>query len=88
MYAIAEIYETDVGRVHVGQNATVTSSALAEPLTGHVERVRLEVRKQDATGTDPAARKDARIIEAEVLLDKPEAVAALSNLQVEVLLHP
>jgi HlyD family secretion protein len=88
MYAIAEVYETDIRRVRVGQKATVTSTALAEPLGGAVERVRPKVRKQDATGTDPAARKDARIVEVEVLLDRPEAVASLTNLQVEVVLHP
>lgn len=88
MYAIAEIYETDIRRVHEGQKATVTSSALSAPLTGKVEHVRLKVRKQDATGTDPAARKDARIVEVEVLLDQPETVASLLNLQVEVLIHP
>jgi HlyD family secretion protein len=88
MYAIAEVWETDIGRARVGQKATVTSLALPAPLSGTVEHVRLEVRKQDATGTDPAARKDARIVEVEVLLDKPEMVASLTNLQVEVLLHP
>jgi HlyD family secretion protein len=87
MYAIAEVYETDIGRVHKGQKATVTSKALDGPLTGVVDRVRLEVRKQDETGTDPVSRKDARIVEVEVLLDQPEAVASLTNLQVEVLLH-
>ncbi|MFN2425290.1 MAG: efflux RND transporter periplasmic adaptor subunit [Candidatus Binatia bacterium] len=88
MYAVAEIYETDIRRVRAGQKATVTSPALEAPLTGVVEHIRLEVRKQDTTGTDPAARKDARIVEVEVLLDEPEAVAGLSNLQVEVVLHP
>jgi HlyD family secretion protein len=88
MYAIAEIYETDIGRVRDGQKATVTSPALAKELSGVVEHVRLQVRKQDATGTDPAARKDARIVEVEVLLDDPAAVAKLSNLQVEVTIHP
>jgi len=88
MYAIAEVYETDIGRVKIGQKATVTSRALGTPLTGVVKQVRLEVRKQDTTGTDPASRKDARVVEVEVLLDKPELVAALSNLQVEVVIHP
>lgn len=88
MYAIAEIYETDVRRVRTGQKATITSGALEGQLSGVVEHVRLEVRKQDATGTDPAARKDARIVEVEVLLDQPERVAGLTNLQVEVVIHP
>lgn len=88
MYAITEVYETDIGRVRKGQRATVTSPALKEPIGGVVETIRLMVRKQDVTGTDPAARKDARIVEVEVLLDRPEAVANLTNLQVEVRLHP
>jgi HlyD family secretion protein len=88
MYAIAEVYETDIGRVKPGQKATVTSKALEKPLTGVVDHVRLQVRKQDATGTDPASRKDARVVEVEVKLDDPKPVANLSNLQVEVVIHP
>lgn len=88
MYAIAEIYETDVRRVRVGQKATVTSSALPGPISGVVKYVRQKVRKQDATGTDPAASKDARIVEVEVLLDDPKPVAALTYLQVEVVIRP
>ena len=86
MYAIAEVYETDIARVAIGQRARVTSAALAAPLTGVVEHVRLQVRKQDVLGTDPAARQDARIVEVEILLDDPEPAAALSNLQVEVVI--
>ena len=88
MYAIAEVFETDVRRLKVGQKATVTSRALDKPLSGTVERVRQKVRKQDQIGTDPAAQKDARIVEVEVLLDTPQAVASLSNLQVEIVIKP
>lgn len=88
MYAIAEVYETDARRVRKGQTATVTSSALDEPLTGVVEHVRLKVRKNDEIDTDPAARKDARIVEVEVLLDDPEPAARFTNLQVVVLIGP
>lgn len=86
MYAIAEVYETDIRRVRVGQTATISSDALVAPLSGKVEFIRLKVQKQDEIGTDPAARKDARIIEVEILLDDPEPAAALSNLQVEVVI--
>lgn len=34
MYAIAEVYETDIGRVRKGQRAQITSPALAAPLSG------------------------------------------------------
>lgn len=84
MYAIAEVYETDIGKVSAGQTATVSSRALAQPLTGVVERVRPQVRKQDQMGTDPAARKDARIVEVEIRLQDSVPAAALTNLQVEI----
>ena len=86
MYAIAEVYETDIGRVAIGQTAQISSDALAEPLTGQVEFIHLKVAKQDEIGTDPAARKDARIIEVEILLDKPEMAASLTNLQVDIVI--
>jgi HlyD family secretion protein len=84
MYAIAEVYETDIRNVQVGQKARVTSDALQRPVSGTVTRIRPKVQKLDEIGTDPAARKDARIVEVEVKLDDSAAVAALSLLQVEV----
>jgi len=86
MYAIAEVYETDIRRVKVGQTATVSSAALPRVLNGKVELIRHKVQKQDVTGTDPAADQDARIIEVEILLDDPEPAAALTHLQVEIII--
>jgi HlyD family secretion protein len=90
MYAVAEVYESDIGRVHLAQRASVTSPALPRPLHGAVDRIGLEVGKLDALGTDPAARTDARVVEVEIRLD-PEDVplaAPLTHLQVEVELEP
>jgi HlyD family secretion protein len=84
MYAIAEVYETDIRNVKVGQKASVRSDALARALTGTVTRIRPKVQKLDEIGTDPAARKDARIIEVEIRLDDSAAAASLSLLQVEI----
>lgn len=88
MYAIAEVYETDIRRVKRGQLATISSDALASDLTGRVAKIRQKVQKQDVVGTDPAARKDARIVEVEILLDDPEPVAGMTNLQVEIVIEP
>ena len=86
MYAIAEVYETDVGRVRLGESATADSAALATTLTGRVTRIRPKIQNQDELGTDPAARKDARVVEVEILLDDPAAVRDLTNLQVEIVI--
>lgn len=84
MYAIAEVYETDIRNVRKGMRVRVTSGALPGPISGTVERVRPKVQKMDEIGTDPAARKDARIVEVEVRLDDSRAAANLTNLQVDV----
>jgi HlyD family secretion protein len=88
MYAIAEVYETDVARVRPGQRARVRSPALPHPLGGEVEWVRPKVQKQDEIGTDPAARKDARVIEVKVRLDDSATAAPFTLLQVEVEIEP
>ncbi len=53
-----------------------------------MELIRPKVQKHDEIGTDPAARKDARIVEVEIRLNEPEAAAALTNLQVDVVIGP
>jgi HlyD family secretion protein len=66
----------------------VTSPALPEALTGVVDKIHLKVAKQDALGTDPAARKDARVVEVEIRLDTSEPAAGLTLVQVEVEILP
>jgi HlyD family secretion protein len=88
MYAIAEVYETDVGRVQVGQHATVTSPAFASPLEGTVEKVGHKVAKMDVLNVDPVAKTDARVVEVEIRLDDSRPAASLTNLQVEVAIVP
>jgi HlyD family secretion protein len=88
MFAIAEVFETDIRRVEVGQRATISSAALAGELGGTVKRIRQKVEKQDEIGTDPAARKNARIIEVYIELDDSGPAAGLTNLQVDILIHP
>ena len=88
MYAVAEVYETDVLRVRVGQHATVSSPAFSEPLRGTVERIGQKVAKQDVLNTDPAAKTDARVVEVRVRLDDANQVAGLTNLEAEVAIEP
>ncbi|URR35658.1 ABC exporter membrane fusion protein [Thermosynechococcus sp. HN-54] len=88
MYAVAEVYETDVPRVRVGQRAEIRSSALSAPITGRVAQVGLVVAKNDVTDTDPAAKTDARVVEVKIRLDNSEPVAGLTNMQVEIAMDP
>ncbi|MGF1520098.1 MAG: efflux RND transporter periplasmic adaptor subunit [Nodosilinea sp.] len=86
MVVVAEVYETDIGLVQLGQPATITSrnGAFGDTLTGTVSEIGLQIAKNDVLDDDPAANADARVVEVRVAVDQSEAVAALTNLQVDV----
>ena len=86
MQVIAEVYETDVSRVEVGQSATIRSrnGAFEETLTGTVEEIALQIFKNDVLNDDPAANADARVVEVDITVDQPEVIRGLTNLQVDV----
>ena len=89
MYAVAEVYESDINKVQIGQQVVVTSSAIPDELTGTVETIGLEVERQEVVNTDPTANIDAKVVEVKVKLD-PESsqkVAGLTNLLVKVKIH-
>lgn len=88
MYAIAEVYETDIAEVKVGQVAKIRTPAIDQVLLGKVERISLKVGRLDAIGTDPIAKTDARVVEVFILLDDSEAVSRYTNMQVKVEIHP
>lgn len=86
MYVVAEVHETDVGLVEVGQPATITSrnGAFDQVLTGTVDQIGLQIFKNDVLDDDPAANADARVVEVRVRVDQSDVVAKLTNLQVDV----
>jgi HlyD family secretion protein len=86
MYAIAEIYQSDIQKIRIGQSVRVTSEALPNVLRGIVDQIDRKVRQQTVINTDPSANIDARVIEVYVRLDKPSSQIAenFTNLQVQV----
>jgi HlyD family secretion protein len=88
MYAVAEVYETDITGVKVGQLATIQTPAMDTELTGKVERISLKVGRLDVIGTDPIAKTDARVVEVFILLDDSETVSRFTNMQVRVEIQP
>ena len=86
MRAVAEIYETDIGQIRIGQKATAASRALSDPLTGRIVRIGNMIFKNDVLNVDPAARADARVIEVWIDLDDGAAAERLTNLTVDIVI--
>ncbi|MBW4691192.1 MAG: ABC exporter membrane fusion protein [Lyngbya sp. HA4199-MV5] len=90
MQAIAEVYQSDVGKVKPGQHVRVSSNALPGELTGTVERVGSQVLRQTIVNTDPSANIDSRVVEVHATLDgaSSQKAAKFTNLQIQVVIEP
>jgi HlyD family secretion protein len=88
MQVVAEIYETDVGKVHIGQPAHVRVPTLGEELSGFVISKDLIVSRKVIFSNDPVADIDARVVEVRVQLSQGDSakVAGLSNARVNVII--
>lgn len=84
MFAVAEVYETDIGLIRVGQKARLTSGALAREVTGVVAAIGRTIHRTTVLDVDPTADVDSRIVEVRIKLDESEPVASLTNLQVRI----
>ncbi|MGQ4648468.1 HlyD family efflux transporter periplasmic adaptor subunit [Lyngbya aestuarii] len=89
MYAIAEVYQSDISKVKPGQQVQISSDSLAGQLSGTVEWIDAQVRRQQVINTDPTTNTDARVIEVHIALDaqSSQKAAKLTNLQVMVVIE-
>ncbi|AOY78812.1 MAG: ABC exporter membrane fusion protein [Moorea sp. SIO1G6] len=88
MMVVAEVYESDIGKVKLGQKVTIISESKAfeGKLNGSVVRIGQQIDKQDVLDTDPAADVDARVVEVDIRLNPEDSktVTDLTNSQVIV----
>jgi HlyD family secretion protein len=84
MMAQIEVYQTQIGRVSLGDVVEVSAEALGAPLQGTVSRIGLEVSRQTVVDPSPAANTDARVAKVDVRLDPASSARAkrFTNLQV------
>ncbi|UBF27209.1 ABC exporter membrane fusion protein [Kovacikia minuta CCNUW1] len=89
MYAVAEVYQSDVSKVRAGQRVRVSSDSIPGELHGVVERVGSQVMRQTIINTDPSTNIDARVVEVQVALDaaSSQKAAKFTNLQVRVVME-
>jgi len=87
---VADVYETDLPRIHVGALADVIVPGVSTRYTAKVQRIGWLVRHAVEAGTDPVAAVDARTVEVRLTLDEDGArdLRHRINMQVQVALQP
>ncbi len=87
---VADVYETDLGRVVVGQSAEVIVPGETRRFAATVREIGWVVRRSTQAGTDPVAAVDARTVEVRLTLldDAREALLRRSGMQVQVAIRP
>ena len=90
MYVLAEIYETEVTKIRVGQLVTIKSEygGFVNDITGTVEQIGLQVgtRTLSQDSSNPTTDKNTRVVEVKIRVNPEDnaKVASLTNMQVRV----
>ena len=87
MYVIAEVYETDIARVRLGQKAVISGALLPEPVTGNVSQIDSQVMKSELLPADPSVYADKRIVKVKILVPETERIAQLIYGRVDVVIQ-
>ena len=85
MMAVAEVYQTDISKVKLGQKAIITSQGFPGKLQGTVQQIGLQVNRQNVFSDQPGENLDSRIVEVKIRLTPEDSkkVSRLTNLQVQ-----
>ncbi|OUL22151.1 HlyD family secretion protein [Nostoc sp. RF31YmG] len=89
MYAVAEVYQSDIHKVRSGQRVRVSSDSLPGELQGTVDWIGMQVQRQNVINADPSSNIDARVVEVHVRLDQASSAKAaqFTNLQVKAVIE-
>jgi HlyD family secretion protein len=86
MVVVAEVYQTDIKQVKIGDSAKISSQAFSGDLEGIVKEIGLQVKRQNVFSNQPGENLDSRVVEVQIYLNPQDSqkVASLTNLQVDV----
>lgn len=89
MLVIAEVYQSDIHRVQIGQAATIRGQGFTDELKGKVIELGRQISRQQVFSGDPGENLDRRVVEVKIALKPTDSqqVANLSNLQVQTVIQ-
>ncbi|MCA1993732.1 MAG: ABC exporter membrane fusion protein, partial [Coleofasciculus sp. S288] len=73
MEVVAEVYQTDIGKIRKGQQAIVTSESFSGEVRGTVREVGLQVTQQEVSSGEPGENLDRRVIEVRIRLNPEDS---------------
>jgi HlyD family secretion protein len=88
MYVVAEVPESDILRVKVGQRATISGDGLPSPIQGTVDRISMKVLQNQLVRVDPVNFSDSRVVNTWIKIDDGRAVSNFLNMRVDVTIRP
>ncbi|PHK93903.1 hypothetical protein CR162_15875 [Pseudoroseomonas rhizosphaerae] len=90
MEVVADVYETDLPRLRIGQQAEIIVPGETRRLSAELVEIGWQVRRTTQAGTDPVAAVDARTVSVRLRLDEAgaELLRRRSNMQVQVAIRP
>lgn len=85
MYAVAEVYQSDISKIKHQQKVKISSISLPEELLGTVKTIGWKVQRQNVINSDPSENIDSRVVEVHIKLDQESSNKAkqLTNLQIK-----
>ncbi|WP_414578803.1 ABC exporter membrane fusion protein [Anabaena sp. CCY 9402-a] len=89
MYAVVQVYQSDVNKVLPGQQVQISSNSLPGQLQGTVDWIGWKVQRQNIINTDPSENIDSRVVEVHVQLDETSSdkAAKFTNLQIKAVIQ-
>ena len=83
------VYQSDVRNVKIGQKVKITSISLPGELQGTVEKVGVQVKRQNVINADPTSNIDDRVIQVHAVLDvaSSQKAAKFTNLQIQAVIN-
>jgi HlyD family secretion protein len=85
MMAVAEVYQSDIGKVKLGQKALLAGQGFDGEIEGRVIEVGRQINQQSVFSNQPGENMDRRVVEVKIRLtpQSSQKVANFTNLQVQ-----
>ena len=86
MHVVAEVFETEIPRVRLGQQAVVRLPSWRREFVGEVKTIGSMIGRKVVLDNDPVSDTDARVVEVRIALDEASSavVSKLTNMTVEI----